>query len=212
MKLFYTPIAGYVHTVEAVINYAGLRDAITRIPTKPYDPATPLAAINPLCKVPTLVLDGGEYLAGGPVIYEYLDTLHDKTPLHPAGSERWSALRRAWLADGLFDTLVLLIVESWIPAEAQRSDYINRCWQKILRCLERQQADIAEIKAFDIGVVRCVGALSFLDKKFEIFSSALPSLPEPGFRWRARYPALAEWYAEQSALDLFNRPLQGEDR
>ena len=121
MKLLYTPIKGYVHTVEAVINDAGLRDRIEPVPTRPYDEGTPLPTVNPLGKVPTLVLDSGEYLAGGPVIYEYLDSLHRRRRLFPAkGGQRWTTLRQAWMADGLFDTAVLLIVESWLPIEQQR--------------------------------------------------------------------------------------------
>ena len=56
MKLYYTPIKGYVHTVEAVIRYAGLESQIELVPTKPFDVDTPLATINPLGKVPSLVV------------------------------------------------------------------------------------------------------------------------------------------------------------
>jgi hypothetical protein len=66
MKLLYTPIKGYVHTVEAVINYAGLRDRVEPVATRPFDADTPLPSVNPIGKVPTLLLDSGEYLAGGP--------------------------------------------------------------------------------------------------------------------------------------------------
>lgn len=208
MQLLYTPIAGYVHTVEAVINYAGLRDSIEPVPTKPYDPDTALGDANPLGKVPTLLRDGGAYLAGGPVIYEYLDSLHSKPALHPQGAKRWSALRRSWLADGLFDTLVLLIVESWIAPDEQRPEYIDRCWQKVLRVLDQQQRDLSEIDERDIGVVRAVGALSFLDKKFGGFSSGLPSLGAQSFSWQASYPELSQWYAEVSKETIFTRPLQ----
>ncbi|NBP09063.1 MAG: hypothetical protein EBU76_11465, partial [Gammaproteobacteria bacterium] len=84
MKLLYTPIKGYVHTVEAVLNYTGLREAVLPVATKPFEADNPLVGINPLGKVPTLVLDSGEYLAGGPVIYEYLDSLHRRRRLFPA--------------------------------------------------------------------------------------------------------------------------------
>lgn len=209
MQLLYTPIAGYVHTVEAVINYAELREAVALVPTKPYDSDSPLGDINPLGKVPTLVLGNGDYLAGGPVIYEYLDSLHGKPLLHPQDASRWSALRRSWLADGLFDTLVLLIVESWIAPDEQRGDYVARCWQRVLRILDQQQRDVPATQTLDIGVVRCIGALSFLDKKFGGVSSALPSLEASSFNWQASYPSLAEWYAETSQDAIFNEPLQG---
>jgi len=65
MKLYYTPIKGYVHTVEAVIRYAGLEAAVELVPTKPFDADTPLAVINPMGKVPTLVSTPGNISPGG---------------------------------------------------------------------------------------------------------------------------------------------------
>jgi glutathione S-transferase len=53
MKLLYTPIAGYVHTVEAVIHYGELENLIEPVPIKPFDADTPLSKVNPLGKVPT---------------------------------------------------------------------------------------------------------------------------------------------------------------
>ena len=48
MRLFHTPIRDYVHTVEAVVNHAGVRDQSEPVATKPFEPDTPLPTINPL--------------------------------------------------------------------------------------------------------------------------------------------------------------------
>jgi len=207
LKLYYTPIAGYVHTVEAVINYAGLRDRVEPVPTKPFDPETGLARINPIGKVPTLVLDDGEYLAGGPVIYEYLDSLHDRSRLYPqAGRARFTTLRQAWMADALFDQFVLLIIEGWIDRGAQRSEYVRRCWSKVTGILDQMEKDARTYAGLDIAQVRGVGALSFLDLKMKQVGEDVVGL-DPGYRWREGRPRLAAWYESLSGMSTFQNPL-----
>jgi glutathione S-transferase len=207
MKLLYTPIRDYVHSVEAVINYAGLRDAIEPVPTKPFDPATPLTAVNPLGKVPTLLLDSGEYLAGGPVIYEYLDSLHRRRKLYPAkGPARWTALRQAWMADGLFDTIVLLIIESWLPREQQRAAYIARCWGKAIAILDQIERDVPHYGRIDIGQMRTVGALQFARLKMRQIGEAGVGL-DPKFDLHAGRPATAAWFKAAARKQIYREPL-----
>ncbi|HSN70489.1 MAG TPA: glutathione S-transferase N-terminal domain-containing protein [Steroidobacteraceae bacterium] len=210
MRLLYTPIRGYVHTVEAVINYAGLRSRIEPVPTKPFDADTSLPDINPLGKVPTLVLDDGEYLAGGLVIYEYLDSLHDRPQLHPrAGHERFRVLRQAWMADGLFDTFVLIVIEAWLPADEQRRTYLERCWGKVVRILDRMEQDVATYGSLDIAQVRGVGALAFLDLKTSTVLESAAGL-DPTFEWRRGRPQLSAWYDRLSVDPIFQTPLLAE--
>lgn len=207
MKLLYTPIKGYVHTVEALINYAGLHDQIEAVATKPFDVDTPLANVNPLGKVPTLLLDSGEYLAGGPVIYEYLDSLHRRRKLYPSkGPQRWTTLRQAWMADGLFDTFVLLIIESWLPQDQQRVAYVDRCWRKIIAILDQMEKDAPGYGKLDIGQMRGVGAVQFLRLKMAQVAAAIPSL-DAKFDPLVDRPALAAWYKPMSRKKLFREPL-----
>jgi glutathione S-transferase len=202
MRLYYTPIRGYVHTVEAVIAYAGLGSRIEPVATRPYDPETPLPTINPLGRVPTLVLDDGEYLAGGPVVYEFLDSLHDRPRLHPAPPARWRVLRQAWLADGLFDTLVQLIVEGWVERSQQRPELVERCWSRALRSLDRLEQDAAGWDAPCIAQFRTVGALAFLDLKYRQIAGDLSGLAA-SFDWRESRPTLAAWYERTASQPWF---------
>jgi glutathione S-transferase len=210
LRLYYTPIRRYVHTVEAVISYAGVRAQVEPIPTRPYAADTPLPGINPLGKVPTLVLDDGEYLAGGPVIYEYLDSLHGREPLHPTSQARWRVLRQAWLADGLFDTLVLLIVEGWVDRAAQRPEYVRRCWERVVRALDGLERDARTFGPPCIAQFRAVGALSFLDLKLAQIAGDVDGL-DAAFDWRAARPTLASWYARFAAEPWFSDRLLPED-
>ena len=206
--LRYTPIAQYVQSVEAVINYAGLRDSIKPIPTRPFDPACDLSEVNPLGTVPTLILDDGTSLYGGPVIYEFLDSLHHRHKLYPAsGSARFPALRQCWLADGLFDSIVRIIIESWEPLESQRPQWTARNWAKVTRALDQLERDAIDWSGLHIGQVRAVGAISFLELKYPIISKAAIGLPA-GFNWRADHPRLSDWYDHVAADPIFNHPLQ----
>jgi glutathione S-transferase len=204
MKLLYTPIKGYTHTVEAVIAYADLERRIEGVATRPFDPATTLGEVNPLGTVPTLIADAGESVYGGLVIYEYLDSLHDRPRLYPAsGPARWSALRQAWLADGIFDATVRLIVESWEKRGAQRASYIARTWSKVTRGLDQLERDAQAFGPLTIGQVRAVGALAFLDLKMAGLGKAVEGL-DPGFAWRTGRPTLAAWYERARPNPIFS--------
>ncbi len=207
MKLLYTPIKGYVHTVEAVINYAGLRDRIQGVATKPFDVDSPLPALNPLGKVPTLILDTGEYLSGGPVIYEYLDSLHRRRKLFPAKSgQRWTTLRQAWMADGLFDTFVLLIIETWLPKEQQRTEYIQRCWSKVIAILDQMERDVSSYARLDIGQMRTVGALQFVRLKMPQVGLGSVSL-DPKYDVFLNRLQLSTWFKSMTRKKIFREQL-----
>ena len=207
MKLYYTPIKGYVHTVEAVLNYTELRSAVEPIPTKPFEADTQLPAINPLGKVPTLVLDSGEYLAGGPVVYEYLDSLHRRRKLFPSkGPQRFTTLRQAWMADGLFDTFVLLVIESWLPAAEQRPAYVQRCWNKVVAILDQIERDVPKYDRLDIAQMRTVGALQFLKLKMPAVGATAVGL-DSRYDFTVARPALAAWFKSMARKKLFREPL-----
>ncbi len=207
MKLRYTNIANYVSTAEAVINYAGLRDRIEPIPTRPFEPDCDLGDFNPLGTVPTLIRDDGSALYGGPVIYDYLDTLHDKKPLHPAGGEaRWAVLRRAWLSDGIFDSYVRIIQEGWEKVENQRPVVIARQWAKVMRGLDTLEAEAAGFKELDIGQVRAVGAIAFVVLKTRPTAAVCPAI-DADYDWRKGRPALSDWFDRVSADPIFTERL-----
>ncbi len=207
MKLRYTQIANYVQTVEAVINYAGLRGRIEPVATRPFEPGIDLGEFNPLGTVPTLIRDDGSPLYGGLVIYEFLDSLHDGARLYPAaGDARWLSLRRAWLADGIFDAFVRLIIEAWEPAESQRPPYIERQWSKIVRGLDALEREAPDFGALDIGQVRAMGAIAFVALKMAPTSAACKHI-DAGFDWRGGRPALRAWYDQTGQNPIFTTPL-----
>ena len=86
----------------------------------PTKPNADVMAINPLNKLPTLLLDDGQALYDSRVIVEYLDGLHSGPKLFPAsGAARFEALRWQALGDGILDFLLAGLSERVRPAAQQ---------------------------------------------------------------------------------------------
>ena len=187
MKLFYTPIFDLIHKVQVVAIEAGLYDKIERIPTNPFkrDPAH--VAANPLSKVPTLVLDDGTPLYGGPVIYEYLDSLHNGPKLFPpSGMRRWLALRLLALGDGMWDVAVQRAGEAERPPEFIYQAELDKHDQTLTRALDRLDAEAAGWTGFDIGQISVACGLMYFDR--------VRALGRTKDDWRSGRPALTAWY------------------
>lgn len=186
MKLRYSSTSPYVRKVSVVALETGLDGRIERIATNTADPASNHAKDNPLGKVPALILDDGGRLYDSPVICEYLDSLHDGPKLFPAaGPERWRALRRQALADGILDAAVLRMLEQKRRPEALRWDaWVALQGGKIRAALDQFEAEADGLAGPpDIGRIAAACALGYLDFR----------APEEG--WRDGRPKLAEWYA-----------------
>lgn len=187
MKLFFTPMAGYIHRVEIVAIEAGLYDDMELIPTTPWEDPEALIAANPLCKVPTLVRDDGVPMFGGPVIYEYLDSLHDGPKMYPAsGEEHWNALRLFGLGEGLFDALDLRVVEMRRPKNEQSPNTLARYQRAVTRGLERLEEEAPAFGGFHIGLISIAGALMWFDW--------LRANGRDVEDWRPGGPRLLSWY------------------
>ena len=99
-----------------------------------WSPESTLQSLNPVGKVPTLVLDDGSVFYDSSVIVEYADTLSPVGHLIPSsGKER--AIVKTWeaLADGILEAAVLTRLErTWGPRGQNISqEWINRQLSKI---------------------------------------------------------------------------------
>src|SRR5712675_1524925 len=165
--------------------------------------ADKIAPYNPLRRVPTLVLDGGEALIESMAILDYLDELAgpDKALIAPRGPERRRALKICALATGLGDKAVSLLYERVLRKDALKL-WVERCEAQIggvLAVLEKERAAVKtpywfgeRIGHADIAVA-CV--LRFTDE-------AHPAL------FDARYPALKAHSARCEALPPFQKIVQ----
>ncbi len=185
MKLRYSPNSPYVRKVTVSARELGLQWRIKLVETDPWDPRTDLDAYNPLGKVPALILDDGTTLYDSRLICEYLDS-RVKTPvLFPTSDpERWQALRRQALADGILDAAVLSFIETVRRPAGQRWSY----WMEMQTVAIERALDALEAEAEGFGKEICIGriavgcALGYLDFRFAADN------------WRMGRPALEAWY------------------
>jgi glutathione S-transferase len=180
MQLRYSSTSPFVRKVTVVALETGQDAEIERINTNPLD--AELARHNPLQKVPALVLEDGSALIDSAVICEFLD-VRKNGGLFPAGPERWQALNRMALCDGIMDAAVLRVMETRRPENLRSSDWDARQKKKIdqgLGLLEKEAPGLDE--RVDIGTLTAAIMLDYLDFRFRREN------------WRDAHPALVQWH------------------
>ena len=184
MKLVGTLTSPYVRKVRIVL-------AEKRIDCEfsidiPWEEGTQVGNINPLGKVPVLVLDDGEALFDSRVIVEYLDTLTPVARLIPENPRsRLHVKRFEALSDGICDAAALAVVESRRPIEKQSEEWVERQKKKVEQGLKFLALELAEKPwcmgdAFSLADIAAGCCLGYLDLRF------------PDLAWREMYPNLAK--------------------
>ena len=175
-----------------------------------------IAALNPLNKVPTLALDDGTVVYGSQALVECLDAQsRSGQRLYPAeGTKRWQALTRLALADTMFETTVMLVMEGWYPEAEQRRDVFEWIWPKLLRGLDSFEAGAKSgFGTFDIGQAATLHALSYFDFRSRFYEAKDPLYP--GYDWADGRPNLKSWWDETitrpSVLAHYNKDYEGDD-
>lgn len=186
MKLHWSPSAPFVRKVMICAEELGLAERITKVRSAvgPTRLNAEVLADNPLNKLPTLALDSGESLYDSRVICEYLDHLAGGGLLFSsAPEERFKALRRQVLADGLLDVAILKRDEDCRGPRHQSPSHQDAFARKIkgaLDVMERDADDLAR-SDYSIGHIAYGVALSYFDFRFETYP------------WREGRPKLAAW-------------------
>lgn len=183
MRLFYSAASPYARKVRAVVVEKGLTDRVELVASNPLSEINDLKLINPLGKIPALVLEDNRVLIDSPVICEYLDLLGRGPNLIPAsGDERFHVLTRQATADGIMDAAFNLVMEHRRPAGEQSSAWIRRWTEAILRTIQSLAPSQSKY-SFDLGDIAVACALGYLNFR----------LPE--IDWRKDAPELAAWEA-----------------
>ena len=196
MKLLGTDGSPYARKVRVAIAEKGV--ACDFVTASPRDPASGVAAANPLSKVPTLVLDDGTAVYDSSVIVEYIDGLAPAPKLIPDSfADRIPVKRWAALGDGITDAAVAIMHDRRLPAAQQRGDeYVTRQMEKIeaaLALIEKTvaTADFLHAARFSLGDVVCGAALGYLDRIV------------PEFDWRSRFGNARRYAARLAARPAF---------
>ena len=132
----------YVRRVAITLHHYGL--AFTRNPISVFTDARAMADINPLVRIPSLVLDDGEVLIDSGAIIEYLDELvgPERTLTPRQGAPRRRVLQLVAVATGAIDKAGAIVYERHFHAPGEvNEDWLARCAGQMiggLRFLEAQ--------------------------------------------------------------------------
>ena len=143
MKLIGSLTSPYVRKIRIVlaekkIDYDFVLDS-------PWEAGNQVAALNPLGKVPVLILDDDSTLYDSRVIAEYLDAVAPNNRLIPAsGRERISVKRWEALADGVLDAAVAAFLESRRPDGERSPSWIERQRGKVTQALQAMSDELGE--------------------------------------------------------------------
>jgi glutathione S-transferase len=192
----------FVCRVAIALRLYGL--AFEHRPWSTFGDADKLAPYNPLRRVPTLLLDGGEALIESTAILDYLDELMgaDKAMIADKGPARRQALRICALATGLGDKAVSLLYER-VLRQDQSKIWVERCEAQIggvLEVLEKERAAVNTPYWFGTRIGHADVAVACV---LRFTSEAHPQLFNA-----ARYPALAAHAARCEALPPFQEIMQ----
>ena len=168
-------------------------------PWSVFGDAEKIRPLNPLVRVPVLVLDDGEALIESGAILDHLDSLVPETrALIPrAGASRRHALRQVALATGLADKAVSLFYEKRLHDVASEV-WTSRCRSQLGATLERLDAERGALSTpFWQG--EAIGHADIaLTCAWRFATEAHPGLIDA-----ATYPAVAEAAARMEAMPVF---------
>lgn len=182
MKLYANPASPFARKCLVIAHELGLKLEV--ILTKPFEDPD-FRRVNPLSKIPALLLDDGSVLIDSPVICEYLN--------HTGGGKffpgmsvwrhstgRWKALGLQALGDGIADAAVAYMIEGRQEPvnEKQRTRHMVSVTAG-LDALERTKF-AADPTIGEVAVACAIGYVEF----------RIPSLD-----WKSSRPKLAAWYA-----------------
>jgi glutathione S-transferase len=195
MKLLVSLLSPYGRKVRIVLAEKRIECEIEQVDVLGED--SPVNAVNPLGKVPTLVLDDNVALYDSRVIVEFLDAASPISRLIPEDHRERVAVRR-WeaLADGVLDAGILLRQETLRPKNEQSPAWIKRQLGKAERGLASMAEELADrvwchnerYTLADIALGCCLGWLEFR---------------HPAIRWRAQHANLARHLDKLSTRPAF---------
>jgi len=194
MKLLGSDASPYVRKVRVVMSEKRIESHYERVDVWAAD--SPLSQVNPLGKVPCLIMDDGGPVFDSRVIVEYLDNLTPVSRLIPPGGRERVEVR-TWeaLADGLLDAAIAIRQEQTQRPESLRSaSVIARQMGKIDAALAMMSNWLGDKSwctegKYSLADIALGCALGYLEFRF------------PQLDWRQRFPNLGA-HADR----LFARP------
>lgn len=151
----------------------------------PWLPDSPVPSINPLGKVPVLVLEDGVSVFDSRVIVEYLDHISPVAHLIPGEPKTRMVVRGIEaLADGVTDAAVAVFLERKRAPEQQNSDWLSLQQKTLFRGLEALSEALGDKpwylgNSMTLADIACGCMLGYLELRFA------------EIEWRSAHPNLA---------------------
>jgi glutathione S-transferase len=187
MKLLGSNTSPYVRKARLVLLEKSIPHEYVIDP--PQEPGSLVLQVNPLGRIPALVLDDGFCVFDSTVIADYVDTLSDSQiliPRHDAFArlrvKRWEAL-----ADGIMDSAIMVRIESIRAPEKQDAAILELHNTAITKALAFAAQSLGERTwcegdAITLADLALVSALLYLD------------LRQAERDWRGSHKNLATWF------------------
>lgn len=196
MKLIGSVTSPYVRKVRVVMAEKKLDFSLAL--ENVWVPETTIQEVNPLGKIPCLVMEDGSTLYDSRVIAEYLDTISPVCKLLPPnGRDRTEVKVWEALADGVLDAAILVFLERRErPPEQQSQKWIDRQMGKVHAGLREMSVKLGESTYcmgthYSLADVAAGCALGWLAFRF------------PDIDWRGDYPNLARLFDKLSERASF---------
>ena len=183
MTLRFSPSSPFVRKVRIALTLLGLDKDVTIARADTTNPDDSLRKMNPLGKIPVMMIEDGSAIYDSRVILDYLDERAGGGKIVPrAGKERLGALRLQALCDGILDASILTVYEG----RYRRPDMHEPKWLelqagKVSRALAVLEAAPPQIDPMpNVGQITLACALGYRDFRFN-------------GSWRSEHPRLVTW-------------------
>lgn len=192
MKLLGTHTSPYVRKARLVLLEKNIPHEYVIDP--PSEPGSLVLQVNPLGRIPALILDDGFCVFDSSVIADYADTLNDAPVLIPRTDplarlrvKRWEAL-----ADGIMDSAIVVRNESLRAEDKQSQAVLDMHNLAVTHALDYAaqllgEREWCEGDAITLADLALVSALLYLD------------LRQAARDWRSAHANLAVWLSRVSA-------------
>jgi glutathione S-transferase len=184
VKLYTNPASPFARKCRVIAHELNLRLEEIHVAAARDDES--LRRLNPLKKIPVLILDDGSALFDSPVICEYLNHVgggkfFPGMNLFRGVSGRWKALGLQALADGIMEAAVACRYETAQPEERRNADHIARYLANVTAGLDAlERVNFTDPPT--VGEIAAGCALGYLDFRY------------PDLKWRDSHPKLAAWF------------------
>lgn len=194
MKLFYSVTSPFARKVRVAAALLGLESEIELVNTDVYAKNN-YHQVNPLVKIPALMIRDGQTLTNSPFILEYLDSISLGKKLLPLpGPERWKALHFQSIADGMMEASVLRRYEILRPVDRRDPLFDQRQKEKVFNALEFFETRLSQMKKeWGVAEISLACALGYLELRYA------------KEEWLKNFPRLSAWYKEVREIPVMKK-------